>query len=72
LQQWLRHRVLLEDGAPFTRERFEAIHAAEWRALAAERGDAGRLAEAAAMLLRLAEEPVPEEFLTLDAYERLA
>lgn len=72
LQQWLRHGVPLEDGAPFTRERFEAIHAAEWKALAAERGAPGRLAEAAAMLLELAEEPVPEEFLTLGAYEHLA
>ncbi|MEO8139478.1 MAG: malate synthase A [Gemmatimonadota bacterium] len=72
LQQWLRHRVPLDDGKPFTRERFEAIHVEEWKALAAERGTAGRLAEAAAMLLHLAEEPVPEEFLTLEAYERLA
>ena len=38
----------------------------------ARRGEPGRLAEAAALLDRLAEEPVPEEFLTLGAYERLA
>ncbi len=71
LQQWLALRVTLADGSRFTRERFEAIHAEEWKALVAERGTQGRLAEAAELLMRLAEEPVPEEFLTLGAYEHL-
>jgi malate synthase len=71
LQQWIAQRVLLDDGLPLTRERYEAIREREWRALAAQRGSAGRLPEAAALLDRLAEEPVPEEFLTLAAYERL-
>jgi malate synthase len=72
LQQWLRFQVPLEDGRPFTRQRYEQIRAEESRALAAERETPGRLAEASALLDRLAEEPIPEEFLTLGAYECLA
>jgi len=72
LQQWLHHTVTLDDGRPFDRERYEAIRAEECQRLAATRGEAERLTEAAALLDRLAEEPVPEEFLTLGAYEFLA
>jgi malate synthase len=68
LQQWLRHAVTLDDGRPLTRERYEAIQAEERHALASRRGDPGRLEEAANLLLQRAEEPVPEEFLTLEAY----
>jgi malate synthase len=71
LQQWIVQRVPLDDGHPLTRERYEVIRQQEWQALAAQRGSAGRLPEAAALLDRLAEEPVPEEFLTLGAYEIL-
>ena len=72
LQQWLHHEVALEDGRPLTRERYEAIQAEERATLVARRASSGRLAEAATLLLQRAEEPVPEEFLTLGAYERLA
>jgi len=68
LQQWLRHAVTLDDGLPLTRERYEAIQAEERQALASRRGDPSRLEEAASLLLQRAEEPVPEEFLTLEAY----
>jgi malate synthase len=68
LQQWLRHTVTLDDGRPLNRERYEAIQAEERQALASRRGDPGRLEEAASLLLQRAEEPVPEEFLTLEAY----
>ncbi len=72
LQQWIHHGVPLEDGAPLTRERYEHIRSEEMAGLAARRGEEGRLADAARLLDRLAEEPVPEEFLTLGAYDQLA
>ncbi|HEY7683179.1 MAG TPA: malate synthase A [Gemmatimonadales bacterium] len=71
LQQWIHHAVTLDDGRPFTRERYEAIRKEECQALIASHRPGGRLTEAAALLDRLAEEPVPEEFLTLGAYEYL-
>ncbi|HMV34204.1 MAG TPA: hypothetical protein PKA50_18960, partial [Gemmatimonadales bacterium] len=72
LQQWIHLGVALDDGRPLDRDRYERIRSEEVAGLVARRGEAGRLAEAAALLDRLAEEPVPEEFLTLGAYERLA
>jgi len=72
LQQWIHLGVPLDDGRPLDRARYERIRSEEVAGLVARRGEPGRLAEAAALLDRLAEEPVPEEFLTLGAYERLA
>jgi malate synthase len=72
LQQWIHHGVRLDGGEPLTRELYERIRTEELDGLAAQRGDRGRLAEAAQLLDRLAEEEVPEEFLTLGAYQHLA
>ncbi|HXI20008.1 MAG TPA: hypothetical protein VNH46_02935, partial [Gemmatimonadales bacterium] len=69
LNQWVARRVLLEDGNPLTWDRYSAIRDQESRALEQARGAAGRLPDAAALLDRLVQEPVPEEFLTLGAYE---
>ncbi len=71
LQQWLRHRVPLEDGQSFGWDLYAAIRDEECRALMARRDASPRVAEAAALLDRLAAEPVPEEFLTLGAYDYL-
>ena len=68
LQQWIHLGVKLEDGKALTRERYERIRQEEVNGLMKRRGAAGRLTEAAALLDRLAEEQVPEEFLTLGAY----
>ncbi len=72
LQQWIHHAVPLDDGTALTRERYETIRAEELAGLVRRAGGEGRLREAAALLDRLAEEPVPEEFLTLGAYTLLA
>ena len=71
LQQWIHHRVRLEDQLPLTRERYERIRTEEVEGLARRRGGDGRLPDAARLLDRLAEEDVPEEFLTLGAYAQL-
>jgi malate synthase len=71
LNQWLHHGVKLEKGQPFLVETYRAIRDEEVRKLTALRDAEGRLPEAAALLDRLAMEPVPEEFLTLGAYEYL-
>ncbi len=72
LQQWLRHQVVLEDGAPLTPARYARLAREELDGL--ERNGAGgeRRREAAALLERLVHEQVPEEFLTLGAYEYLS
>jgi malate synthase len=72
LQQWIHHAVPLEDGMPLTRARYERIRSEEMDVLVGRGDVSGHLAEAAALLDQLAEEPVPEEFLTLGAYRQLA
>lgn len=71
LQQWIHHGVRLDEGEPMTLERYERIRTEEVDGLIRRRGSAGRLMDAARLLDRLAEEPVPEEFLTLGAYAEL-
>jgi malate synthase len=71
LQQWVRHEVTLVDGSVLTRARYRTIQEEELeRLLVAKAGDRD-LREAAALLARLVDQPVPEEFLTLGAYEYL-
>jgi malate synthase len=71
LQQWITHGVVLDDGLPLTHQRYQAIRNEELVALGGTAGPSARLREAAGLLDRLAEQPVPEEFLTLGAYEHL-
>ncbi|MFN8653570.1 MAG: malate synthase A [Gemmatimonadales bacterium] len=71
LQQWVRLEAKLDDGAPLTRARYGAIRNEELAGLIAARGSAGKLREAAELLDRLVDQPIPEEFLTLGAYEML-
>jgi malate synthase len=71
LQQWVRLEVKLDDGVPLTRARYGVIRDQELAALLAGRGEPGKLPEAAELLDRLVDQPVPEEFLTLGAYEYL-
>ena len=71
LQQWVRQQVKLDDGVPLTRARYGAIRNAELAGLLAARDEPGKLREAAELLDRLVDQPVPEEFLTLGAYEYL-
>ncbi len=71
LQQWVRLAVTLDDGKPLTRARYGSIRDAELTALLAARDQPGKLREAAELLDRLVDQPVPEEFLTLGAYEYL-
>ena len=71
LQQWVRQQVPLDGGKPLTRARYAEIREEELRGLLAARGEPGRLQDAAALLDRLVDQPIPEEFLTLGAYEFL-
>jgi malate synthase len=71
LQQWVRQQVPLDDGKSLTRARYGAIREEELRALLAARENPGRLEDAARLLDRLVDQPIPEEFLTLGAYEYL-
>ena len=68
-------RLYLRGGlvAKLTRARYGQIREAELASLIAARGadGPGRLADAATLLDRLVDQPVPEEFLTLGAYEYL-
>jgi malate synthase len=70
LQQWLHHEVALADGGTLTPQRYAALAREELEGL--ERGGPGaRRREAATLLDRLVHEQVPEEFLTLGAYDYL-
>lgn len=71
LHQWVHHEVTLSDGSVLTRERYRAIQQEELERLVAAKGESASVREAAALLDRLVFEPVPEEFLTLGAYEYL-
>ncbi|HWA57259.1 MAG TPA: malate synthase A [Gemmatimonadales bacterium] len=71
LQQWVRLEVKLAEGSILTRARYGQIRQEELAGLLAQRPDAGKLHEAAALLDRLVDQPIPEEFLTLGAYEYL-
>jgi len=71
LQQWVRQEVRLDDGQPLTRARYGKIRQEELAGLVTIRGEAGKLKAAAELLDRLVDQPVPEEFLTLGAYEYL-
>ena len=71
LQQWVKQQVRLDDGQPLTRARYGQIRQEELDALLAERPGGGKLKAAAELLDRLVDQPVPEEFLTLGAYEYL-
>ena len=68
LWQWRRHATPLEDGGPLTADRYRRIRDEELDRIGR---DAGRVAEAAALLdgLVLADDFV--EFLTPEAYRRL-
>ena len=72
LWQWRRHAVRLDDGAPFTADRYRAIRDEERaRIEAAGHGEVDRLDEAAALLDRLVLDDAFAEFLTLEAYSHL-
>lgn len=68
LWQWRRHAAILDDGRPFTAERYEAIRDEEVRRLGPS---TGRVAEAAGLLDRLVLADQAPEFLTLAAGARL-
>jgi len=73
--QWLRHGATV-DGAPLTRERFDAVVARVMASLEGEVGPeawrAGRFEEARALFSDLATSPTLPDFLTLPAYALLA
>jgi malate synthase len=73
LWQWRRHAVPLDDGVPFTADRYRAIRDEEIARIreAAAGGDVGRLDEAVTLLDRLVLDDAFAEFLTLDAYRLL-
>ncbi len=68
LWQWRRHGAILEDGRPFTTERYREVREDVLRGLGAT---SGRVAEAAGLLDGLVLADDPPEFLTLDAGARL-
>ncbi len=68
LWQWLRHGTPLEEGTPFTAERYTRLRDEELERIG--RGQ-GRVAEAAALLDDLVLADDFAEFLTLRAYELL-
>ena len=68
LWQWRRHATTLEDGAPFTADRYRRIRDDELERIGR---DTGRVAEAAALLDDLVLADDFAEFLTLRAYELL-
>jgi malate synthase len=73
--QWLRLSATTDDGRPVTKDRFlqtldeELTRVRE--EVGAERFDAGRFTDAAALFSRLSLEPEFAEFLTLPAYDAL-
>jgi malate synthase len=68
LWQWRRHAAILDDGRPFTAERYAAIRDEELRRLGST---TGRVGEAAGLLDGLVLADEAPEFLTLDACSRL-
>ncbi len=68
LWQWRRHATPLEDGSPFTADRYRRIRDEELDRLGR---DTGRVAEAAGLLDDLVLDDDFAEFLTLEAYRRL-
>jgi malate synthase len=68
LWQWRRHATLLDDGAPFTADRYRRIRDEELGRIGAH---AGRVADAAALLDDLVLADRLAEFLTPEAYRRL-
>ncbi len=68
LWQWRRHATPLEDGAPFTADRYRRIRDEELDRIGR---DTGRVAESAALLDDLVLADDFAEFLTLEAYGRL-
>jgi malate synthase len=72
LWQWRRHAVALDDGAPFTADRYRAIRDEELARIGkTAEGGAPRLAKAASLLDRLVLDDDFAEFLTLEAYRHL-
>jgi malate synthase len=72
LWQWLHAGVELDPNAVATEATYREVRETEVARLAAQPGvDAGRLAEAAALLDGLVLAPSFEPFLTLPAYERI-
>jgi malate synthase len=72
LWQWRRHAVALDDGLPFTAERYASIRDEELARMGVAGGPgAERLAEAAALLDSLVLGDTFAEFLTLEAYGHL-
>ncbi len=74
LWQWRHHAVVLDDGLPFTADRYRSIRDGELAGAAAAdpSGAAGHVGEAAALLDRLVLDDEFAEFLTLGAYRHLA
>jgi len=70
LWQWRTHGVPLDDGTPFTADRYAAIRDAELTTLRSAAPDAP-WADAAALLDELVLSDDYAEFLTLEAYRRL-
>ena len=68
LWQWRRHATPLEDGVPFTADRYRRIRDDELDRIGR---DTGRVAESAALLDDLVLAHDFAEFLTLEAYGRL-
>jgi malate synthase len=73
--QWLRHRAVLDDGQPLTRERLSAVIESEMERVRCEVGEErfarGRFAVAHALFERVATQEHFEDFLTVPAYELL-
>ncbi|CAN5870764.1 malate synthase A [soil metagenome] len=72
LWQWIRHGVHTEEGAPVTLERVQGLLREEVGRLELAASGTTRLADAAALLEGLVAAPEFPEFLTLEAYEKLA
>lgn len=69
LWQWLKHKCVLHDGRPFTRELFLQILKEELEKLGG--ASKSRLGQASAILEKLVLAEEMEEFLTIPAYEIL-
>ncbi len=73
--QWIRHRVVLEDGGAVDADRVRSVVEDEMRRIeteiGAERFRSGRFDEARDLFLGLSTAETLEEFLTIPAYDRI-